>query len=69
MSELNTALLGWTQFANELGSSIDLQLFEPAFCTDTQVRFETICTARPSALFLPFQIADFVKDALQQTAK
>ena len=37
-SPLDSSPTSWTQFANELRSSIDPQLFEPSFCTDTQVR-------------------------------
>jgi len=28
---------GWAHFANEMESVIDSELFQPAFCTDSQV--------------------------------
>jgi hypothetical protein len=62
----------WTQFANDTDSSIEPQLFEPAFCTDTEVCIaKTDCSNLQITLCdrLSMQIGDFVKDALQQTAK
>ncbi len=72
MPACDGSLYSWTQFANDTDSSIEPQLFEPAFCTDTEVCIaKTDCSNLQITLCdrLSMQIGDFVKDALQQTAK
>jgi hypothetical protein len=72
MPACDSSPYGWTHFANDTDSSIEPQLFEPAFCTDTEVCIAKTDCSNPVIApcdRLSMQIGDFVKDALQQTAK